>query len=194
MALGQAIAFVVVATAVVALGVVALAMLGLARLESSIGILRDGLAAGTRAPRWRLRAVSGREVGSPSGMTPQLVLCADHSLREFPDVVAALQELRGEWPELEILLVAARGADVVELAVGALGLDGAVEAVAADERLYQAFNVRVMPFGHFLSPSGDVLVAGLVNRAEQLVHLSKVARDRAPAEEALPLEEAEAWR
>lgn len=178
MAFAQSILFIVVASTFVALALLALAMLGLARLESSIGILRDGLAVDSVAPSWESLDLVGGRTGSPSGERCQLLLFADHSLAEFPEVVRAVHELHAATPDLEILLLARRDAEVLALTVQLLGFGALVTAVPNSDEVYRAFNVRVMPYAQFVAADGRLLAGGLVNRGEQLSHLWSIARSR----------------
>jgi hypothetical protein len=162
----QAVAFVAVAGLLLLLGGLALARIGLLRLESPLGIVRDGLPGGAPAPRWERPDTNGAVRGVPSGRRWQLLLFADHSLREFPEVARALTELLAREPELEAFMLSSKRADLAAETAKALELD--VPVVGVDADFYWRHNVRVMPFVMVLDPEGRVRAAGLPNDKARL--------------------------
>ena len=173
MGTGQAVGFIVVGGLFALLGVLALARIGLLRLESPLGIVRDGLPAGAPAPEWRRADTDGglREV--PAGRW-QLLLFADHSLREFPEVAAALDALLERTPELEAIIVTGRHPELATETARALGLE--VPVVGVDSDFYWRHNVRVMPFVLVVDPHGRVRAGGLPNDEARLLMIWDRAR------------------
>jgi hypothetical protein len=185
MAAGQAIAFVAFAGVLVVLTLLVLVGVGIVRLESPLGVLRDGIPDGKRAPSWRLADAAGVTRQCPSGRW-QLLLFADHSLREFPDLVAGLKRLTAEEPELETLVLSKGHMELTErLLAGPLGLD--LPILHVDDAFYRRFNVRVMPFVFFVDPAGVVRAPAIVNHEDSLQRMWTLAQARAsrPASEAV---------
>lgn len=173
MGTAQAIAFLAVCGLLLLLGLLALARIGLLRLESPLGIIRDGLPGGAPAPRWQLADTEGVLRGVPSGRW-QLLLFADHSLREFPEVAGAVAGLVEREPDLEALMLTGKRADLAVETAQALELDLPVVAVDAD--FYWRHNVRVMPFVIVLDPQGTVRAEGLPNDEARLDMIWERAR------------------
>jgi len=191
MATAQAIGFVAFAGLLVVLTVVALVGIGIVRLESPLGVLRDGLQLGERAPRWALRDLDGVERRSPSGRW-QLLVFADHSLREFHGFADALNRLQESSPELEILLLRHELSilrrqvgrprfetnDRVLLAAFSRTLPRR-SVVHVDEAFYRRFDVRVMPFLYFVDADGVIRAPAIVNQEGTLLRMWQLAQARA---------------
>ena len=177
MATAQAIGFVAFAGLLVVLTVVALVGIGIVRLESPLGVLRDGLQVGERVPRWALRDLDGVERRSPSGRW-QLLVFADHSLREFDGFADALNRLQDSTPELEIVLLSRGHPDLTDYILRKV-LDLRVPIVQVGEAFYRRFDVRVMPFLYFIDPNGVVRAPAIVNQESTLLRMWQLAQARA---------------
>jgi hypothetical protein len=164
----QGLAFLAIGAATLGLCTLAFLGIGIVRLDSRLGVLRDGLAIGARAPLSALESIAA----------PQeterwlLLLFADHSLREFPSVVDGIRELANE-PALEIVMLSRPDPAIVQFFVDAMDIP--VRVVHVDDRVYQEFNVRVMPFVQLVDPNRIVREGGLVNRSTTLVQMWRVA-------------------
>ncbi|HEV8685673.1 MAG TPA: hypothetical protein VGQ84_00200, partial [Gaiellaceae bacterium] len=167
----QAIVFVVLAFALLAMSALAILRVGLMRLESRIGIFRDGLAPGTPAPSWGLADGDGNVHVSPSGRV-QLLIFADHSLREFREAAAELAAIHEDQQAEVIVLTKSMYSVVVEV-MRALGLHAPV--VRVEPELYRAYNVRVIPFAFVISPQGVVCGSGLANSKEAVRSICDLA-------------------
>jgi len=179
-----AIGFVVIAAMLCAAALLALLRVAHMMISGSDALERDGLARGSRAPRWTLAHADGTDRSSPPAGPLQMIVFADHGLRSFPSVVAGLRALRSD-PDLEIVIVtrgpAARAAPVL----AQLGLEG-VPALSGSSRLYASYNVRVMPFVIVVDTAGLVRASSLVNHDWQLARLRRLAaippeQDQVPA-------------
>jgi hypothetical protein len=159
--------------------------LALLRLDSPLGISRDGFPRGSRVPRWRLPDLNEELHQVPSGKSWQLLLFSDHSLREFPQLAQAIERLRAEEPELEALLLPRLHPEAAEETAKLLGLN--IPIVPVDERFYWRHNVRVMPFVFFVDPAGIVQGSGLVGEETQLRATWLVSRARAPERRETPM-------
>lgn len=156
----QGFAFVAFASLLILLTVLAIVRVGLLRLESPLGIMRDSLPLGAVAPTWRLPDLAGHARGTPTG-TWQLLVFADHSLREFPELVEGIKELRRREPGLEVLMLPSKHPDLAAQTAVAMGLD--IPVVPVDRDFYWRHNVRVMPFFLVLDPDGVVRSGGLAD-------------------------------
>ena len=78
---------------------------------------------------------------------------ADHSLREFPDVVDGMRMLDDHHDD-DVIVVAREYARDVVGALPGLGLTCPI--VVVPESLYHRYNVRVMPFLVIVDPDGKV--------------------------------------
>jgi hypothetical protein len=158
-------AFLILAATFVFLGLAAWIRLGMWRHETKLGILRDGLPAGTAAPRWDLRDVAGVTRRSPA-QTWQLLLFIDYSLVEFPETVRAFAEFARETSEVEVLALSERPADPSQLVFHKYGLTCPVMQV--DHYLYHRYNVSKLPFAIFIDRDGVVRARGLVTLKQTL--------------------------
>jgi hypothetical protein len=68
----------------------ALASIGQQGMLGKSGVERDGLKPGKEAPTWQATDLEGILRRSPNPGTWQLLLLADHSLKDFPEVVVGL--------------------------------------------------------------------------------------------------------
>jgi hypothetical protein len=164
-----------VAAAVVLTGFAALAMIrvALARLESPIGIWRDGVRAGLMLPAWSLPDRKGVSHSTPSHGKWQLLLFADHSLREFPAFALRVREL-SEEESLEALILTRRDPEATAVVVEAFGLK--IPVVPVDDRFYWRCNVRVMPYVMIVDPHGTVWASNVVTTPESLDALWRITR------------------
>jgi hypothetical protein len=177
MATAQAIGFVAFAGLLVVLTVVALVGIGIVRLESPLGVLRDGLQPGERAPRWALPDLDGVERRSPSGRW-QLLVFGDHSLREFGGFADALNRFQESNPELELVVLSRGHPDLTDYILRQV-LDLRMPIVHVDEAFYRRFDVRVMPFLYFIDPGGVVRAPAIVNQESTLLRMWQLAQARA---------------
>lgn len=168
MQMTTSIAFVVLAFLLIVFVLLAIIRTGFAQLESSIGIQRDGLPPGKVVPSWSLLDLAGHLRTTPAGDHWQLLVFADHSLASFLDVVAGMNHLVTATQDLEVLMLSREERELCESTARVLDLH--VPIVPVDQRLYDAFRVRVMPFAFLLDSRGVVRWRSLVNREEQLSH------------------------
>jgi hypothetical protein len=165
-----------VAGLLVALTLLVLIGVGIVRLESPLGVLRDGLQPGERAPRWALRDLDGVERRSPSSRW-QLLVFGDHSLREFGGFAEALNRLQENSPELEIVLLSRGHPDLTDYILRQV-LDLRVPIVHVDEAFYRRYDVRVMPFLYFIDPGGVIRAPAIVNQERTLLRMWQLAQAR----------------
>ena len=153
-----------------------LAMLGVAqvRLSGPEAIARDGLAPGTRAPRWELNDHAGTVRASPPLCPLQLIVFADHALKSFPSVIAGLRELLAADDAVEIVLLLRRPSAIAAPLLRELGL-GEVAVVTGSAALHARYNVRVGPFLIFVDSAGMVRSSSLVNHSWQVAKLRDLA-------------------
>jgi hypothetical protein len=171
----QAILLVAATSALLLASLLATLRIGLLRLDSPLGIHRDGLRVGTRAPSWRLPDSVGTMHESPSRGRWQLLVFADHSLREFPDAASALGEIVSK-DEADVVLLTRIDATVVSETARLLGLP--VPMIVVDGNFYWKYNVRVMPFLLVLDLRGIVRASGLANSEAAVQRLWMLARGR----------------
>lgn len=171
--MAQGVAFISLASFLCVLASLVVAGSGVVRLESRLGVTRDGRRLNTKAPPWSLADIDGRERTSPSSERWQLLIFADHSLIEFPGVISGIRRLRNE-ADLEIFRVSSRPPELVRAAADALKLG--IVTIAVPQSFYHRFNVRVMPFAFFIDPDGLVREQGIVNYEETLINKWLVAR------------------
>ena len=105
MTLGLAIGFLVIGSALVLMCAIAIVRLGLMRLESPLGVHRDGLPDEARAPAWSLPDHAGEFQQVPSKRWWQLLLFADYSLVEFPKLAVGIRRLMTQDPTLQVLIL-----------------------------------------------------------------------------------------
>lgn len=158
----QAVVFVAVAFVLLLATLLAILRIGFMRLESRLGIFRDGLPRDGRAPAWQLADTEGAVRKSP-GESLQLLVFADHSLREFPALASALSAIDANR-EAEVLLLTKAPSDVVTAVIRALGLQFPI--ISVDAKVYNAYNVRVLPVVIAVERDGRVRQSGLVNSLE----------------------------
>src|SRR5579872_6166616 len=100
---GSALLF--VELVLIALASTAIVRIGYMRLDSSIGIARDGLRPGTIAPTWHLLDLIGQMRSTPSGDRWQFLVFTDRTLVAFPELVDALNHLEGFDSDLEVMVL-----------------------------------------------------------------------------------------
>jgi hypothetical protein len=174
MGTAQAIAYVALATVFVLFSCLGFITLGTARLQSFLGIFRDGLAPGSRAPGWKLRAIDGRMFSTPSGGPWQVLMFVNHAIVEFPTVVPTLRNLLGDVSNLEVLILSQTDPMLTHSACLPLGLD--VPVIYAGPAIYGKYNVRVMPLAFVVDGHGFVLAVGLANSGEAVDAIWRAAR------------------
>lgn len=158
----------------IALTLLAILRFALGQLDTSAAIARDGLRLGAIAPRWSLPDMDGHIRSTPNGARWQLLAFTDHSLAAFPGVAAGMNQLAEESPDLEILIASRENRQLNEITARVFELR--VPIMPVDQRFYDSFRVRVMPFAFVLDPSGVVRWLGLVNTDAQLRHMWRMAQ------------------
>mgnify|MGYP001271790443 CR=1 FL=1 len=174
MGVGLGIAFLATETVLVVLTLLALVRTGFARLESSVGLWKDGLAVGKNAPPWTLTDTAGKLQRIPSHHHWQLLLFTDHSLMSFPSVLVGINHLVDFAHDLEVLVLISQDRKFCQSIARELRLLAPV--VPVDQTFYQRYGVRVMPFVTLLDPNGIVRWVGLINTEAQLFHTWKMVR------------------
>ncbi|MGH2531637.1 MAG: TlpA family protein disulfide reductase [Thermomicrobiales bacterium] len=183
MAIVVGVAFLTVALALIALTLLLILRIGFGRLESAIGIERDGPKRGIAAPEWRRPDFSGTEQGSPSGSRWQILLFADHSLASFPDLVAGSNRMHADIPDFEVVVLTRKTANLNAATARELGIEAPI--VPVDQTFYDRFNVRVMPYGVLLDPQGIVRWASVASHEAPLRRELRLAREDAAADQAI---------
>jgi hypothetical protein len=174
----QMVAYIAVASLLVVLAAAATLRIGLLRLESKLGVGRDGLSEGTRAPAWRLRDADGVARRSPNPNAWQLLVFSDHSLKEFPRLAFGLGELAAQEEAAEVLLLARHDSDLkIEATQIVLeGFDLDIPIIPVGQKLYWKYNIRVLPFLVIVDPDGIVRASGLVNEETHLMSMWRFSR------------------
>lgn len=167
-------AFLICATLLLLLSLLALCALGVGRLESSIGILRDGLPRGESAPAWSLSDLDGRAHGTPSGELWQLLIFADHSIKEFEALTTALGKLLAANLDTEAIMLARGNGSLARAVLDERGLELPVVQVTDD--FYHLYRMRVMPFLVVADPRGVIRALGLANSEATLTTIWRKAR------------------
>jgi hypothetical protein len=183
MDVAQGILFLSMAVVFIGLAVLVMLQNSFLRLNSSIGIARDGLPPGKAAPSWQLPDLEGRMHLTPAGDHWQFLIFINQALAAFPDLVTGMHQLASLFQELEVLILSPESNEDCAHTIQQLGLQ--VPVVPIDAAVYERFRVRVMPFAFFLDPDGIVRWVGLVNTAAQLSLAWRMAR---AAVETVPLE------
>lgn len=174
MDIAQGLAFLGVELVLILLALLAIVRNGFVRLNSSIGIARDGFPPGKSVPAWSLPDLEGHLRVTPAGDHRQLLIFANRSLVAFPDLVTGINHLAQTEPELEVLVLSNEDRD--QNRVTMQGLDLQVPLLSVDQAFYEQFRVRVMPFAFFLDAQGIVRWVGLINTEAQLFHAWRIAR------------------
>ncbi len=81
---------------------------GFLRLESRIGVARDGYPPGKAVPSWSLPDSTGLMRKTPGADHWQLLIFTNHALVAFPDLLAGIRQLASTAKELEIIILAQR--------------------------------------------------------------------------------------
>lgn len=157
------------------LGALAVVAIGNLRLNSSAGIVNDGLDPGVRAPTWHAVDITGNTRPSPNRSCWQLLLFADHCLKDFPDTVAGIRALEAAQSEsLEILILIRRQPDLARAVMDSLEIGSSI--VPVTDQTYQQYNVRVMPFAVFVDNTGTIRNSGLVSTRGTLESMRALAK------------------
>src|SRR5260370_13272321 len=88
--------FVCVALILIAATLFIMMSAGFARLESSIGIMRDGIPLGKQAPSWQLSDTQGDYYMTPTNEKWQFLIFANYSLCAFPLMITVMHALSSE--------------------------------------------------------------------------------------------------
>lgn len=174
MNIAEGVIFLITALVFIALAVLVIIQNSFIRLNSSIGIARDGLPPGKVAPSWQLPDLEGRLHVTPAGDRWQLLIFINQALAAFPDLVTGMHHLAATFHELEVLILSTESKENCAQTIQQLNLQ--VPVVPIDSALYDRFRVRVMPFAFFLGPDGIVRWVGLVNTEAQLSVAWRIAR------------------
>lgn len=181
MQLAAGLALAVATLLFIALALLAVLRIGFGRLESRVGIERDGPRRGRPAPTWRLPDLSGHIQSSPGNGHWQFLLFADHSLASFPALVAGINRIHADRFGAETLIVTRRTAGLDAETAARLGIK--VPIVLVDQAFYDRYNVRVMPFAVLLDPPGIVRWASVANYEEQLRRELRLAQAAVAADQ-----------
>lgn len=175
------ISFLILEVVFITLALLMILQMGVQRLESSIGIMRDGFPPGKAAPKWSLPDLMGQMRKTPTGSQWQLLIFVDHTLVSFPELSTEINQFSMATPELEVLVVSR---DDMRLCVATQEiLNLQVPIVPVDQSFYERYRVRIMPFVMFLDPLGTVYSAGLVNNVAQLFNTWKMVQATAHDED-----------
>jgi hypothetical protein len=174
MSVGISVLFMGVEVVFIVLALLAILRAGFLRLNSSVGIARDGFPPGKMVPSWSLADLEGRLRVTPAGDHWQLLVFANRSLEAFPEVVSGMHSLSESAQELEVLVISQHNPE--DCRETAQQLDLQVPIVPVDPAFYDRFRVRVMPFAFFLDPRGIVRWVGLVNTEAQITHAWRMAQ------------------
>lgn len=166
--------FLVVDLIFIVLSILAIIRTGYLRLNSSLGIARDGFPPGKPVPPWGLPDLDGRLRITPAGDHWQLLVFANQSLEAFPELINGMHYLAYHVQELEVLVISQDSRE--DCRNTAIELDLQVPIVPVDPAFYDRYRVRVMPFAFFLDPRGIVRWVGLANEEEQLIHAWRMAQ------------------
>lgn len=160
------IAFLCLAAIFIVLSLLALLNIGIARLESSVGIARDGILPGKLAPRWAIQDAGGVLRTSPNISRWQFLIFADNCLESFPNLVKGMNHFVIANQNVEVLVLSRNNQALCRITKDVLELN--VPIIPVEQSLYNRYHVRVMPFTFLLDPKGTIHQIGLVNTAEQL--------------------------
>lgn len=155
------------------LQVVAMVRVGQLRLNSSAGIMRDGLPPGTHSPVWTAADVEGVRRDFPARGRWQLLLFSDHSLKDFAETVDGLRALIEDPESPDLVLLTRRQPELTELIVSSLGLR--IPIVPVMDYTYNHYNVRVMPFAVVVDDEGVVRLSRLVSTRGTLLATVQLA-------------------
>jgi hypothetical protein len=166
--------------AVLSLGVLVLSVglyahVGASQLHTSAAIAHDGPRPGSRAPALDVPASHGGRLVVPAGVR-QVLLFADHSLIEFPELLAPLTGQPADLPPVAVLGSSDRTSSDL---IAGLGLT--VPYAVVPHAIYHRYRIRVMPYAVVIESAGRVVTSGLVNTLHQLDHLARVGVKSEPA-------------
>lgn len=176
MATFSAIIFLIIELFLIIFAVLLIQYLGFRRLESNIGIRRDGIRYGKLVPSWHLSDISGQVHSTPAKHFWQFLIFTDHSLQSFPDLLRGVNNLSNQITPLEILVIARGSFETCYDFAQKLNLQAPV--IPVDQNFYNRYKVRIMPFAYLVDPSGIVRWVGLINTEEQLVNIWELTQAR----------------
>lgn len=168
----EVIAFFVVASVMLVLSMLLIISVGIGRLSSSVGIRRDGIPIGDRAPAWSLLDLEGAGHETPNREKWQLLFFTDLSFKEYSDAARGLSQLHGST-DVEVLLMSTVDARLTEVIARAFGLK--VPIIHVSESLCRKYRVRVYPLAFILDPGGRVRSVALANRGDVLLRMRQMA-------------------
>src|SRR5450631_626782 len=90
---------------------------GVIRLESKVGVTRDGFPPGKKVPSWQLPDIAGQMQQTPTENHWQLLLFTDHVLGGFLDVVTEMNNIALSAQDLEIVILSKRNKALCEAMV-----------------------------------------------------------------------------
>jgi hypothetical protein len=174
MALLASAVFLLLGVVTVSLVLLMIMRIGYGRLESAIGIARDGPRRERPAPAWQATDNSGHTRRVPCGGRWQLLIFADHCLASFPDLVAAMNRLPVAVSDLDVAVLARSRPGLNAEMIVSLGITAPV--VMVDQGLYDQYKARVMPFSVLIDDRGIVKWKGVANNEAQLRRELRLAR------------------
>lgn len=158
----------------IVLALLLIVQIGFARLESIVGIERDGFPPGEAVPLWSLPDLTGQIRKTPDGNRWQFLIFVNYGLVGFPDLIVGMHDLATTVDELEVIVLSNGSKDICEAM--ARGLNLQVPVIPVNSNFYDRYRVRVMPFAFLLDPNGVVHWTGLVNTRELLFHVWYLSR------------------
>lgn len=147
---------------------------GFVRLNSSVGIARDGFPPGKAVPSWSLPDVERHLRITPTGTHWQFLIFTDHSLVSFPELIVGMKSLVQQTDDLEVLILSRDDIEICKAIAD--GLEQQIPVVPVDQTFYDRFRVRVIPFAFLLDPGGIVYWVGLAKTEAQLLHAWRMAQ------------------
>jgi hypothetical protein len=166
MAMLASVVFIIVALLSTSLALLMIIRIGYGRLESALGIARDGPKQNRPAPAWQATDNMGKRQGVPSEGRWQLLIFADHSLASFPEFIAATNRLHVGIDDLDVIVLARSRAGLSAETITALGISAPI--VMVDQQLYDQYKVRVMPYVVLIDENEIVKWTGVGSNEGQL--------------------------
>jgi hypothetical protein len=166
MAMLASVVFIIVAILSLFLALLMIIRVGYGRLESALGIARDGPKRNHPAPTWQATDNTGKGQCVPSEGRWQLLIFADHNLASFPELIAATNRLPAGIDDLDVMVLARSRAGLSAETIAALGISAPI--VMVDQQLYDQYKVRVMPYVVLVNENGIVKWTGIGSNEGQL--------------------------
>jgi hypothetical protein len=167
-------AFLAVAVAAWLACLLVVARIGFGRLESSLGIERDGPTLRQTVSDWQAVDLSGVVRAVPRPNCWSWLVFADHSLESFPALVCAMNHSLSSDPALQTLVLARKTAGLDSETAARLNIHAPV--IPVDQSFYDRYRVRVMPYSVILNDEGMVVWKGLIHTENQIAHILRGLR------------------